>query len=40
MGMSMDISFQYPMGMGTGMGVIFENRYVYKNTSGELIIEG
>jgi len=27
MGMGMDISFQYPMGMDTDMGVIFENRY-------------
>jgi len=25
--MGMGVSFQYPMGMGTGMGVIFKNRY-------------
>jgi len=27
MDMGMGVSFQYPMGMGTGMGVIFENGY-------------
>jgi len=27
MGMSMGIGFQYPMDMGRGMGVIFENGY-------------
>ena len=27
MGMGMDVSFEYPMGMGTGIGVIFENGY-------------
>jgi len=27
MGMGMDVSFQFLRGMGTGMGVIFENGY-------------
>jgi len=27
MGIGIGVSFQYPMDMGTGMGVIFENGY-------------
>ena len=29
MGKDISVVFQYPMGMGTGMGTIFENRYGY-----------